>query len=109
MWKKSAWSCGRSWLRFNAVDARFEAIDERFDAVDQRFDAVDKQFGYLYMHLSAMIGLNGVIVGTVVWLARRDKPMVQRHYDELVERDRELERELRALKRELTALRETGR
>ena len=83
-------------------NARVAEIDGRFcdlhAGVNARFDDLKSKFGWLYILLSAIIALNGAIVGSVVWLARQDRPISQRHYDEIVDRELEFKREMDNIK-----------
>ncbi|MFQ5456679.1 MAG: hypothetical protein ACE5EA_10880, partial [Nitrospirota bacterium] len=61
---------------------------------------------YLYILLSAVIALNGAMVGSVIWLARQDRPIGERHYRMILDREDILEDEIRQMKKELKKLRE---
>lgn len=83
------------------IDDLEKALNGRID--DLRHD-VNNRFTWLYILLSAIIALNGAMVGSVIWMARQDRPIGQRHYDQMLSREEELERELREVKRRLDAL-----
>lgn len=79
-------------------------LDEGFKAINQRFDDMNQRFNYIYILLAAIIALNGAMVGSVVWLARQERPIGQRQYDTILGREDIMEREIRALKSEIEAL-----
>lgn len=83
--------------RFNDISNRFNDMNDRFDDMNNRFDDINSKFSWLYIMLSSIIALNGVVVGSVVWLARQDRPIAQRHYDLINQREAELERQVRSL------------
>lgn len=86
------------------LEERFAAIDQRFDAVDQRIDDLNASIGYLHIMVAAVIALMGVMVSTVVWMARQDRPVAQKHYERIVKREEEMEVDIRSLKREVDLL-----
>jgi len=86
------------------LEERFAAIDRRFDAVDQRIDDLNASIGYLHIMVAAVIALMGVMVSTVVWMARQDRPVAQKHYERIVKREDEMEVDIRSLKREMELL-----
>ncbi|MDP2208118.1 MAG: hypothetical protein Q8K98_04995 [Bacteroidota bacterium] len=61
-----------------------------------RADISDK-FSWLYILLSAIIALNGVMVGAVVWLARQDRPIGLRHYEKILEKEESTEIDIKTL------------
>lgn len=73
------------------MNARFESIEGN----------ISSNFSWLYILLAAIIALNGTMVGAVVWLARQDKPVTQRHYKKILEREDKLEEELSAVSRKV--------
>ena len=79
-------------------------MDEGFKAINQRFDDMNQRFNYIYILLAAIIALNGAMVGSVVWLARQERPIGQRQYETILGREDVMEREIRALKSEIEAL-----
>lgn len=62
-------------------------VEEGFKAVNQRIDtleaSVKERFNYLYIMIGALIALMGVMVSTVVWMARQDRPVAQKHYERI--------------------------
>jgi len=87
--------------RFEEISARFEGINARFGDINGRFDDLKSKFGWLYLLLSAIIALNGAMVGSVVWLARQERPVGQRHYEQILRREDEIEREILSLRQRL--------
>ncbi len=69
--------------------------------INNRFDDLTANFTWLFILLSSIIVLNGVMVASVIWLARQDRPIAQRHYDLINQREAEIERELRRLSKEV--------
>ncbi|MEW6102567.1 MAG: hypothetical protein AB1630_01915 [bacterium] len=90
--------------RFEAIDQRFEAVDQRFEALDQRFEEIDKRFHLLYILLSSIIGFMGIMVGSVLWLAKQERPMSMKHYKEITKREEYLEKEIFELKEAIEEL-----
>jgi len=84
-----------------SLEKRFDDLtlqmNNRFNDMNNRFDDINSKFNWLYIMLSSIIALNGVMVGSVVWLARQDRPIAQRHYDQIIDRETQLEREVRRL------------
>ena len=72
-------------------------IDDLRGDMNNRFQDMRAKFNWLYILLSAIIALNAAMVGSVVWLARQDRPVGQRHYDEIIDREIKFERKLIAL------------
>lgn len=72
-----------------ALNQRFDDINNRFDDVNRRIDDlrndIDKRFNWLYLLVSAIIALNGAMVGSVVWLARQERPMSKKELQKLIE------------------------
>jgi len=91
-----------------AIHQRIDDVNKRIDDVNKRIDGlradVNKRFNWLYMLLAAIIALNGAMVGSVVWLARQERPIGHYEYEKLQERDFTLEERLRALERRLQQL-----
>lgn len=50
-------------------------LNNRFGDMNNRFDDLKSKFAWLYILLSSIIALNGVMVGSVIWLARQDRPI----------------------------------
>lgn len=72
-----------------------------FNDMNNRFDDINSKFNWIYILLSSIIALNGVMVGSVVWLARQDRPIAQRHYDLINQREADLEQQVRRLSQEV--------
>jgi len=87
--------------RFDYVDKRFDGVNNRIDDLrsdmNNRFQDMRAKFNWLYISLSAIIALNAAMVGSVFWLARQDKPVGQRHYVEIIDREIKFERKLISL------------
>jgi len=83
------------------LEKRFDDLtlqmNNRFNDMNNRLDDINSKFNWIYILLSSIIALNGVMVGSVVWLARQDRPIAQRHYDLINQREAELERQVRSL------------
>jgi len=79
------------------MNNRFNDMNNRFNDMNNRFDDINSKFNWLYIMLSSIIALNGVVVGSVIWLARHEKPIGQRHFDQIIDRENELERQMRRL------------
>ena len=62
-----------------SLEKRFDDLtlqmNSRFNDMNNRFDDINSKFNWLYIMLSSIIALNGVVVGSVVWLARQDRPI----------------------------------
>lgn len=92
------------------MNARFEGIENEMDAkfggieneMNARFEEIDKRFNWLYLLLSSIIALIGIMVGAVIWLAKQDRPVSMKHYNEIIERESYLEKELSKLKKAFT-------
>jgi chaperonin cofactor prefoldin len=88
-----------------SLEKRFDDLtlqmNNRFTDMNNQFDDINSKFNWLYIMLSSIIALNGVVVGSVVWLARQDRPIVQRHYDLINHREAELEKQVRRLSEEV--------
>jgi len=84
-----------------SLEKRFDDLtlqmNNRFNDMNNRFDDINSKFNWLYIMLSSIIALNGVVVGSVIWLARHEKPIGQRHFDQIIDRENELERQMRRL------------
>jgi hypothetical protein len=83
------------------IDNTNKRIDDLRADINNRFDDLKSKFGWLYILLSSIIALNGVMVGSVIWLARQDRPIGQRHYDLLLENDERFESEISRLSKDL--------
>lgn len=85
-----------------------QIIREELQHVNQRIDDMDKNINkridHIYMLLVAIIALNGAMVGSVVWLARQDKPIGKIHYDQIIKREVEMEEEIRLIKKTIENL-----
>ncbi len=92
--------------KFERVDKQFEGVDRRFEDIDRRFEDIDKRFQLLYILLSSIIALIGIMVGAVLWLAKQDRPVTTKHYNEIMERESYLEKGLMKVKRELMEIKE---
>ncbi|MEW6102562.1 MAG: hypothetical protein AB1630_01890 [bacterium] len=86
------------------MNIKFEAVDQRFKALDQRFEEIDKRFHLLYILLSSIIGFIGIMVGSVLWLAKQERPMSMKHYKEITKREEYLEKEIFELKEAIEEL-----
>ncbi|MEW6482944.1 MAG: hypothetical protein AB1397_08155 [bacterium] len=86
------------------MNLKFEAQDQRFEAIDKRFEGIDKLFHWLYILLSSIIGLIGIMVGSVLWLAKQERPMSMKHYKEITKREEYLEKEIFDLKEAIEGL-----
>lgn len=88
-----------------SLEKRFDDLtlqmNNRFNDMNNRFNDINSKFNWIYILLSSIIALNGVMVGSVVWLARQDRPIAQRHYDLINHREAELEKQLRRLSEEV--------
>lgn len=82
----------------NEMNIRFEETNKRFE---DRFEEVDKRFQWLYILLSSIIALIGIMVSSVLWLAKQDRPITTKHYNEILKRENYLEKELLKLKEEM--------
>ncbi len=82
----------------NEMNIRFEEMNKRFE---QRFEQIDRQFYWLYILLSGIIALIGIMVSSVLWLAKQDRPVTTKHYNEILKRESYLEKELLKLKEEM--------
>lgn len=82
----------------NEMNIRFEEMNKRFE---QRFEQIDRQFYWLYLLLSGIIALIGVMVSSVLWLAKQDRPVTTKHYNEILKRESYLEKELLKLKEDM--------
>ncbi|MBC8185127.1 hypothetical protein H8E88_28875 [candidate division KSB1 bacterium] len=69
-------------------------IDDLRSDMNNRFQDMIAKFSWLFILLSAIIALNAAMVGSVIWLARQDRPIGQRHYDEIIDREIKFERKL---------------
>jgi len=83
------------------MEARIDGLEKRLDSLER---SVEARFSWILTMLSAVIALNGVMVGAVIWLARQDKPITQRHYEQILTREDRLEEELRSLKKDFETL-----
>ncbi|MFH2011765.1 MAG: hypothetical protein ABIJ37_03520 [Pseudomonadota bacterium] len=83
------------------VEEGFKAVNQRIDTLQ---DSVKERFNYLYIMIGSLIALMGVMVSTVVWMARQDRPVAQKHYERIVRREDEMEVDIRSLKREMELL-----
>ncbi len=87
--------------RFKEVDTRFKEVDTRFKEIDKRFEGIYNLFHWLYILLSGIIALIGIMVSSVLWLAKQDRPVTIKHYKEIKERESYLEKELQKLRKDL--------
>lgn len=78
-----------------------KSINQRIDDMDKN---INKRIDHIYMLLVAIIALNGAMVGSVVWLARQDKPIGKIHYDQIIKREVEMEEEIRLIKKTIENL-----
>ncbi len=79
------------------IREELKPIETRIDGVEKRLDDVNAKFAWVFT-------LMGVMVGSVVWLARQDRPITQRHYEQILAREDHFEEELRAVKKTLETL-----
>ncbi len=79
-------------------------MNSRFNDMNNRFEDLNSKFNWIYGLLSAIIALVGVMVGSVIWLARQDRPLGQRHYDQLLANDERFESEIRKLSKDLSLI-----
>jgi hypothetical protein len=90
------------------LNQRFDDVNKRFDDVNRRIDDlrndIDKRFNWLYLLVSAIIALNGAMVGSVVWLARQERPMSKKEFQKLVERTETIDFEVAELKSRVNRL-----
>lgn len=93
----------RSGLEQQVKDTHLRIDDLRAD-MNQRLTEIRDSFSYLYMLLAAILALNGAMVGAVVWMAGQGRPIGKRHYERILAREDEIEKELQALKREVADL-----
>lgn len=91
-----------------ALNQRFDDVNKRFDDVNRRIDDlrndIDKRFNWLYLLVSAIIALNGAMVGSVVWLARQERPMSKKELQKLIERTESIDFEVTELKSRVNRL-----
>jgi len=91
-----------------ALNQRFDDVNKRFDDVNRRIDDlrndIDKRFNWLYILVSAIIALNGAMVGSVVWLARQERPMSKKEFEKLIEKTDTIDFELAELKSRVNRL-----
>ncbi len=92
-------------IQIESTNRRIEDTNKRIDDLradmNNRFDDLKSKFGWLYILLSSIIALNGVMVGSVIWLARQDRPIGQRHYEQLLANDERFEKEISRLSKDL--------
>lgn len=86
------------------VGALRQEVNIRFSEIDKRFEEIDKRFHWLYILLSSIIGLIGIMVGSVLWLARQERPMSMKHYKEITKRQKYIENEISELRIEVEGL-----
>lgn len=89
----------------NETNAKIEGLrnemNARFDGIDNRFEQINRQFNWLYILLSGIIALIGVMVSSILWLAKQDRPVTTKHYNEILKRESYLEKELVKLKEDM--------
>jgi chromosome segregation ATPase len=94
--------------QFNDTNKRIDDLradlNSRFNDMNNRFEDLNSKFNWIYGLLSALIALIGVMVGSVVWLARQDRPIGQRHYDILLANDERFENEISKLSKDLSLI-----
>lgn len=77
---------------------RIDDVNRRIDDTNQRIEAgFDRQTNWLI----AIMGVIAAGVGAVVWFAREQRPMSQKHYDRLLRQDKTLGEQLNDLEKEL--------
>lgn len=90
------------------LNQRFDDANQRFDDVNRRIDDlrndIDKRFNWLYLLVSAIIALNGAMVGSVVWLARQERPMSKKKFQKLIEKTDSIDYEVAELKSRINRL-----
>jgi len=79
-------------------------MNSRFNDMNNRFEDLNSKFSWIYGLLSAIIALIGIMVGSVIWLARQDRPIGQRHYDQLLDNDKRLENRITRLSEDLNSI-----
>jgi len=91
-----------------ALNQRFDDVNKRFDDANRRIDDlrndIDKRFNWLYLLVSAIIALNGAMVGSVVWLARQERPMSKKEFEKLIEKTETIDFEVAELKSRVNRL-----
>ncbi|NIV95674.1 hypothetical protein GWN42_23490 [candidate division KSB1 bacterium] len=91
-----------------AIHQRLDAVNKRIDDLredmNKRFEEMNRKFNWRYMLLAAIIALNGAMVGSVIWLVRQERPIGQRQYDQILDRELNLENEIRDIKSRLDRL-----
>jgi len=92
----------------NRIDDLNLRIDDLRSDMNNRFEDMNRKFNWLYILLGAIIALNGAMVGSVIWLARQERPIGQKQYDELLDREFQLQKEIREIKLRLDRLESTG-
>ncbi len=83
------------------MNARFDAL--RAD-MNNRFEDMNRKFNWLYILLAAIIALNGAMVGSVIWMAKQDRPVGKHHYDQILATENELEQGMRQLQKDVRTL-----
>ena len=87
------------------LNKRFDDVNKRIDDLridmNSRFEDMKAKFNWLYIMLFSIIALNAAMVGSVVWLARQDRPIGKRHYDEIVDKEIKFERRLLQLSNDI--------
>lgn len=89
------------------IDDLRSDMNSRFALMDKRLEDMNRKFNWLYILLSAIIALNGAMVGSVVWLARQERPIGQKQYNEILDQEHQLQKEIREIKLRLDRLEET--
>ncbi len=88
-----------------SIEEKLIRLEEGQNSLEKGIDDlrsdIQAKFNRLYILLSSIIALNGIMVGSVIWLARQDRPVGQRHYDQLLDNDQELERKIRRLSKDV--------
>jgi len=82
------------------LEMRIEGVEKRLDSLER---ATDAKFAWVFTLLAAIVALMGIMVSAVIWLARQDKPITQRHYEQILAREDRLEEKLRHLEQILEA------
>lgn len=86
------------------MNNRINDMNNRTDDMNNRIDDINKRLNHIDILLAAIIALNGAMVGSVIWLAKQDRPIGKIHYEKILRREDEIEEEIRAIKKTIENL-----
>ena len=86
------------------IDDTNKRIDDTNGRITSLAEDINARFAWNFTMLASIIALMGVMVGSVVWLARQDRPVTQRHYEQIMIREDRLEEKVRHLEKTLETL-----